>query len=204
MPPIPLPPVVPIPEAFDLPVPTLAPPTFELPKWEPIPIKPRDIPALNPQPQPQESNPQDEEEEEEKEKESEERTEAPSNEILNSVQELITPMPPLPPYDYGEEVTDSQVETVEIFGKFEVPVPKQEIMVTAVATAGAAAVASVGATMVAGKLFNQIVKVAKPVIKIVLNKLAKLKGKPPAPTWARQRLGSRLRIKGRTNWKDGS
>tara|TARA_B100000902_G_scaffold227567_1_gene216059 strand:- start:280 stop:894 length:615 start_codon:yes stop_codon:yes gene_type:complete len=204
MPPIPLPPVVPIPEAFDLPVPTLAPPTFELPKWEPIPIKPRDIPALNPQPQPQESNPQDEEEEEEKEKESEERTEAPSNEILNSVQELITPMPPLPPYDYGEEVTDSQVETVEIFGKFEVPVPKQEIMVTAVATAGAAAVASVGATMVAGKLFNQIVKIAKPVIKIVLNKLAKLKGKPPAPTWARQRLGSRLRIKGRTNWKDGS
>jgi len=204
MPPIPLPPVVPIPEAFDLPVPTLAPPTFELPKWEPIPMKPRDIPALNPQPQPQESNPQDEEEEEEKEKESEERTEAPSNEILNSVQELITPMPPLPPYDYGEEVTDSQVETVEIFGKFEVPVPKQEIMVTAVATAGAAAVASVGATMVAGKLFNQIVKIAKPVIKIVLNKLAKLKGKPPAPTWARQRLGSRLRIKGRTNWKDGS
>tara|TARA_Y100000289_G_scaffold59013_1_gene64722 strand:- start:956 stop:1576 length:621 start_codon:yes stop_codon:yes gene_type:complete len=206
MPPIPLPPVVPIPEAFDLPVPTLAPPTFELPKWEPIPIRPKDIPALNPQPQPQESNPQDEEEEEEqeKEKESEERTEAPSNEILNSVQELITPMPPLPPYDYGEEITDSQVETVEIFGKFEVPVPKQEIMVTAVATAGAAAVASVGATMVAGKLFNQIVKVAKPVIKIVLNKLAKLKGKPPAPTWARQRLGSRLRIKGRTNWKDGS
>ena len=206
MPPIPLPPVIPIPEAFDLPVPTLAPPTFELPKWEPIPIRPKDIPALNPQPQPQESNPQDEEEEEEKEKEkeSEERTEAPSNEILNSVQELITPMPPLPPYDYGAEVTDSQVETVEIFGKFEVPVPKQEIMVTAVATAGAAAVASVGATMVAGKLFNQIVKVAKPVIKIVLNKLAKLKGKPPAPTWARQRLGSRLRIKGRTNWKDGS
>jgi hypothetical protein len=187
-------------------VPTLAPPTFELPKWEPIPIRPKDIPALNPQPQPQESNPQDEEEEEEKEKEkeSEERTEAPSNEILNSVQELITPMPPLPPYDYGEEITDSQVETVEIFGKFEVPVPKQEIMVTAVATAGAAAVASVGATMVAGKLFNQIVKVAKPVIKIVLNKLAKLKGKPPAPTWARQRLGSRLRIKGRTNWRDGS
>ena len=206
MPPIPLPPVVPIPEAFDLPVPTLAPPTFELPKWEPIPIKPRDIPALNPQPQPQESNTQDEEEEEEKEKEkeSEERTEAPSNEILNSVQEFITPMPPLPPYDYGEEVTDSQVETVEIFGKFEVPVPKQEIMVTAVATAGAAAVASVGATMVAGKLFNQIVKVAKPVIKIILNKLAKLKGKQPSPTWARQRLGSRLRIKGRTNWKDGS
>ena len=205
MPPIPMPPIIPIPEAFDLPVPTLAPPTFELPKWEPIPVRPKDIPALNPQPQPQESNPQDEDEEEEEEtKESEEKEEGISRETLNSIQELIVPLPPLPPYDYGAEVTESQVETVEIFGKFEVPVPKQEIMVTAVATAGAAAVASVGATMVAGKLFNQIVKIAKPVIKIVLNKLAKLKGKAPAPTWARQKLGSRLRIKGRTNWKDGS
>ena len=207
MPPIPMPPIIPIPEAFDIPTPMMAPPSFDLPKWEPIPIKPKDIPALNPQPQPQESNPQDEEEEEENEKESEERTEAPSSETLNSVQQMITPMPPLPPYDLGEPVIEqpeSQVQTVEIFGKFEVPVPKQEIMVTAVATAGAAAVASVGATMVAGKLFNQIVKIAKPVIKIVLNKLAKLKGKPQAPTWARQRLGSRLRIKGRTNWKDGS
>ena len=202
MPPIPMPPIIPIPEAFDIPAPLLEPPSFDLPKWEPIPIKPKDIPALNPQPQQQESNPQQEEEEEEKE--SEERTEAPSSETLNSVQQMITPMPPLPPYDYGAEVIDSQVETVEIFGKFEVPVPKQEIMVTAVATAGAAAIASVGATMVAGKLFNQIVKIAKPAIKIVLNKLAKLKGKPQAPTWARQRLGSRLRIKGRTNWKDVS
>lgn len=200
MPPIPMPPIIPIPEAFDIPAPLLEPPSFDLPKWEPIPIKPKDIPALNPQPQQQESNPQQEEEEEE----SEERTEAPSSETLNSVQQMITPMPPLPPYDYGAEVIDSQVETVEIFGKFEVPVPKQEIMVTAVATAGAAAIASVGATMVAGKLFNQIVKIAKPAIKIVLNKLAKLKGKPQAPTWARQRLGSRLRIKGRTNWKDVS
>ncbi len=202
MPPIPMPPIIPIPEAFDIPAPLLEPPSFDLPKWEPIPIKPKDIPALNPQPQQQESNPQQEEEEEEEK--SEERTEAPSSETLNSVQQMITPMPPLPPYDYGAEVIDSQVETVEIFGKFEVPVPKQEIMVTAVATAGAAAIASVGATMVAGKLFNQIVKIAKPAIKIVLNKLAKLKGKPQAPTWARQRLGSRLRIKGRTNWKDVS
>ena len=206
MPPIPMPPIIPIPEAFNLPVPTLAPPSFELPKWTPIPVKPKDIPALNPQPQPRRSNPQEEEEEEE-EKESEDRTEAPNSETLNSVQQMITPMPPLPPYDLGvplPEEPESQIETVEIFGKFEVPVPKQEIMVTAVATAGAAAVASVGATMVAGKLFNQIVKIAKPAIKIVLNKLAKLKGKPPAPTWARQRLGSRLRTKGRTNWKDES
>ena len=203
MPPIPMPPIIPIPEAFDLPVPTLAPPTFELPKWEPIPVRPKDIPALNPPPISQESTTEEEEEEEET-KESDEKEEGISRETLNSIQELIVPLPPLPPYDYGAEVTESQVETVEIFGKFELPVPKQEIMVTAVTTAGAAAVASVGATMVAGKLFNQIVKIAKPVIKIVLNKLAKLKGKAPAPTWARQKLGSRLRIKGRTNWKDGS
>ena len=206
MPPTPMPPLIPIPEAFNIPMPDLAPPAFDFPKWEPIPIKPKDIPALNPQPRPQESTPQEEEEEEKKD-ETKEKEEAPSKETLNSVQEMITPMPPLPPYDLGipvvEEI-DSQVQTVEILGRFEIPVPKQEIMVTAVATAGAAAVASVGATMVAGKLFNQIVKIAKPVIKIILNKLAKLKGKPPVPTWARQRLGSRLRIKGRTNWKDVS
>ena len=208
MPPIPMPPIIPIPEAFDIPAPLLAPPSFDLPKWEPIPLKPDDIPALNPQLLPQNEEPEEEEEEQEKEQEKEkERDEAPNRETLDAIQQLITPMPPLPPYDLGEPVIEqpeSQVQTVEIFGKFEVPVPKQEIMVTAVTTAGAAAVASVGATMVAGKLFNQIVKVAKPVIKAVLNKLAKLKGKPPAPTWARQRLGLRLRIKGRTNWKDVS
>ena len=206
MPPIPLPPVMPMPDGFQIPSPQLAPPTVEWPKWEPIPIKQKDIPALNPQPQPQESTPQEEEEKEEGPKE---RTEAPDDKTLNKVQEMMTPLPPLPPYDFGvpievPEEPESQVQTVEVFGQFEIPVPKQEIMVTAVTTAGAAAVASVGATMVAGKLFNQIVKIAKPAIKVVLNKLAKLKGKPPAPTWARQRLGSRLRIKGRTNWKDVS
>jgi len=213
MSPIPMPPIIPIPGAFELPMPELAPPSFELPKWEPVPVKQKDIPALNPKPQPEESSPSDEEEEEKVQKKLEKRTEAPSSEILNSVQEMITPMPPLPLFDYEvetliedevQEEPESQIETVEILGRFEVPVPKQEIMVTAVTTAGAAAVASVGATMVAGNLFNQIVKIAKPTIKIVLNKIAKLKGKPPAPTWARQRLGSRLRIKGRTNWKDVS
>jgi len=203
MPPVPMPPIMPIPDAFRVPTPQLAPPSFEFPKWEPIPIKQEDIPALNPEPKPEESSPEEEEASTSKPKKT---TESLSNDTLNSIQELITPIPPMPLFDYEMEMPEkvqeepkSETKTVEIFGKFEVPVPKQEIVVTAVTTAGAAAVASVGATMVAGNLFNQIVKIAKPAIKILLNKIAKLRGKPPAPTWARQRLGSRQRIKGRTN-----
>lgn len=203
MPSIPIPPVMPIPDAFSVPTPQLAPPSFEFPKWEPIPIKPEDIPALNPEPKPEKSSPEEEETSTSKPKKT---TEPLSNDTLNSIQELITPIPPLPLFDYGTEMPEkvqeepkSETKTVEILGRFEVPVPKQEIVVTAVTTAGAAAVASVGATMVAGNLFNQIVKIAKPAIKILLNKIAKLRGKPPAPTWARQRLGSRQRTKGKTN-----
>ena len=191
-----MPPVIPLPEAFDIPFPKLAQPSFEMPKWEPIPIKKEDIPALKPKPK---------EKSDEPEKEELENKPMDLGETLDAMQQLMTPTPPLPPYDYGQElVEESQVETVELFGKFEVPVPKQEIMVTAVSTAGAAAVASVGATMVAGKVFNQVFKIAKPVIKTVLNKLAKLRGKPPAPTWARQRLESRRRTGDKTYSKGGS
>jgi len=59
--------------------------------------------------------------------------------------------------------------------------------VTAGTTASIAAVASVGGTLAATAMFKQVVKILNPVIKTVLKKLAKAKGKT-LPTWSRQRL----------------
>jgi len=69
----------------------------------------------------------------------------------------------------------------------EIPIPPQEILITAGTTASIAAVASVGGTLAATALFKQVVKILNPVIKTVLKKLAKAKGKT-LPTWSRQRL----------------
>mgnify|MGYP001159707209 FL=1 len=190
--PTPIPPVMPLPGAFEVPKSTLAPPSFNVPTWVPIPARLKDIPG----PKTRGTKEKSSEEEEEEQK--------TDREVLDSVQEVMTPLPPLPPYFGTDLEVDSQIEQVELPGGFQVPVPKQEILVTAVATAGAAAVASVGATMVAGNLFKQIVKVAKPTIKIALKKIANLRGKPSAPTWARQRLESRQRIKDKKGWRDAT
>ena len=187
--PVPLPPVMPLPGAFEIPKPTLAPPTFQLPTWEPIPERLRDIPGPRTRGVEEESS-------------EEEETEEKSERNLDKVQEQMTPLPPIPPYYGGDMKIDSQIETVELPGGLNVPVPKQEILVTAVATAGAAAVASVGATMIAGNLFKRIVKIANPIIKTALKKVAAIRGKTPAPTWARQRLESRQRIKDKKGWRD--
>lgn len=172
---IPIPPAMPLPNAVQFPTPTIAAPTFAAPEWEPVPIYRDDVPALAPKPEAVENKP-----------EPETPKPPPVKDVLDTVQEMITASPPLPPYTPVEP--ESQIETVELPGGFELPVPKQEIMVTAVATAGAAAVASVGATLAASRVFNQLVKLLKPAIKIALKKLAKLQGKKPAPTWARARL----------------
>lgn len=186
----------------------LAPPQLQLPTWEPIPIYREDVPALNPQPEQQkESSKAEDKPDKQKEEPKPEKPEKPEPgippEILNLVDGMRTPLPPLPPFTPYEPEVESQVETIELPGGFEMPVPKQEIMVTAVTTAGAAAVVSVGATMVAGDLFKRIVSISKPVIKAALKKLAKLRKTAPPQTWARQRRVSHLHISGRTRWKDG-
>ena len=201
-----LPPPMGVPQPAPIPSMPLAPPQLQLPQWEPIPVYRDDIPALNPQPSQQQEPAEEEEKEEEEKQEQQEQKPEPGvpQEVLDLVDEMRTLSPPLPPFIPYEPEAESQVETIELPGGFEVPVPKQEIMVTAVTTAGAAAVVSVGATMVAGDMFKRIVSIAKPAIKAVLKKLAKLRKTDPPPTWARQRLGSRLRISGRTRWRDGS
>ena len=192
--PTPLPPVMPLPGAFEVPAIPLAPPQFEPPRWEPIPIYRDEVPALNPQPAPEEKEDQAEE--------AEEQLEPPPIEVLDMVEEMRTFTPPVPPY-YPE--VEETMETIELPGGFDVPVPPKEIMVTAVTTAGAAAIVSVGATMAAGRIFEQVVKIAKPVFKAVLNKLAKARGKKAQQTWARERLlASRQRIRGRRGYRDGS
>ena len=193
-----------VPQPTPIPSMPLAPPQLQLPQWEPIPVYRDDIPALNPQPS-QQQEPAEEEEKQEQQEQQEQKPEpGVPQEVLDLVDEMRTPPPPMPPFIPYEPEAESQVETIELPGGFEMPVPKQEIMVTAVTTAGAAAVVSVGATMVAGDLFKRIVSIAKPAIKAALKKLAKLRKTDPPPTWARQRLGLRLRISGRTRWKDGS
>ena len=88
---------------------------------------------------------------------------------------------------------ESTVRRVEVPLLGEVPLPREEIVVTAVATAGTAAVASVGATLVATRLFEQVMKLAKPVMKTIVKKIAQARKKPLPLTWSRQRLVERRR-----------
>ena len=176
MDPIPLAPTIPLAPKFEIPGPALGMPEPLLPKWEPIPVYKEDVPALA------ETKETEEKKEEEDESEALDR-----GRLLDEVGAMITPTPSIPPWE--PQQTESIMETVEVpFTNFEVPVPPKEILVTAVTTAGTAAVVSVGATMAAGKAFEQVTKVAKPAIKFVLKKLASIRGKEPAPTWARARL----------------
>ena len=189
-----------LPQAVPIPGMPLAMPQLELPKWETVPIYRDDVPALNPQTSPQgESSESEEQSSSEKEPPERKPGEGIPQQVLDMVDEvrfLSPPVQPLMPYE------QEQIQTVELPGGFEIPVPKQEIMVTAVSTAGAAAVVSVGATMVAGDVFKRIVTIAKPLIKVVLKRVAKLRKKAPPLSWSRQRLVSRQHRSGRNRLKD--
>ena len=175
-----LPPVVPLAPTVAIPKPALSQPAPLVPKWEPIPIYQEDLPTPEPKPKPRE--------------EPAPRPPTPDKDILDSVNEMITPSPIVPPFE--PPVPEPTMDTIEVpFTNFEVPVPPQEIMVTAVTTAGASAVVAVGATLAATRLFEQLVKLFKPIFKTALKKLAKLRRKKPPLTWARVRLKeSRPRI----------
>ena len=166
-------PVVPLAPTVQIPGPALGMPAPQVPLWEPVPIYKEDIPALNPKPEPEEPK---------VDKPPEQPTEPPVKDVLDAVDEMITTTPVVPPWEPVEpledEILEPVMETIEVpFTDIEVPVPPQEIMITAVTTAGAASVVSVGATMAAGKIFQQIVKIAKPIIKTALKKLAKIRGR---------------------------
>ena len=58
----------------------------------------------------------------------------------------------------------------------EVTVPRAEVLTTAAVSAGVAALASVGATMAAGPVLQNLQKALKPVMKMALKKLAAIRG----------------------------
>ena len=194
-----------LPQAVPIPGMPLAVPQLELPKWEPVPIYRNDIPALNPQTSPQEESSEEEKEESKSQQTPPERDpeDGIPADVLDMVDEVRFMSPPVQPFPWEDRQAET-VETIELPGGFEVPVPKQEILVTAVSTAGAASVVSVGATMVAGDLFKRIVQIAKPLIKVVLKKVAKFRKKAPPLSWSRQRLASRQHKSGRIRYRDGS
>ena len=156
----------------------------EMPKWTPVPINPSDVVPLPKTNTTKKQEPQKD----------------PQAERLNDVERMMTPPPPLPESLIPDiPLPSAEVRRVEIpFTKIEVPVPKEEIVVTAVTTAGTAAVVSVGATLAATSLFKEVVKLAKPLLKTILKKVAKVRGKPEPESWARQRLReSRRRRRGK-------
>ena len=140
---------------------------------------------------PSTSEPDPEEDEEETKDEQAKDKEASTLEPPETPDVELPPLPPIPESEMVNQVT------IPVIG-IEVPLPKPEIVTIAVTTAGVAAIASVGGTMVANNLFRQLIKIFKPVIKTVLKKVMKARGKE-LPTWSRQRLTQKYqRLKGPT------
>ena len=178
---MPLPPPVSLPPALDIPRQPLALPQFEPPKWEPIPIYRDQIPSLNTNT----SKDNQEEEEQEGEAQAEPKPETKPEAV---------PPPPLPAIPEMAQVNRITIPIIEM----EVPLPKPEIVSIAVTTAGVAAVASVGGTLAATSMFKQLMKILKPVMKTIVKKLMKVRGKQ-LPSWSRQRQSQKYqRLKGPT------
>ena len=91
---------------------------------------------------------------------------------------LVPPTPAQP-----NEITTFTLPGTSI----DVPVPRAEIVSTAVITAGASSVAAVAGTLAAGQILQYLQKALKPVMTKGLKSLAKLRGKPPAESDAKQK-----------------
>ena len=165
---IPLPPPIRVPQGFNIPAPSLETPELKLLKWEPVPIYREDIPALTPA--------------------DESRSSQDDTAQEKSQPQSAPPTPELPTFDQVRSFT------IPVIDK-EVPVPPTEILVTAVSTATVASAASVAVTMGARSLFEQVLKLAKPVTKGILKKLAKVRHQEPPLTWGRERLLERRRYR---------
>jgi len=185
------------PPPIRLPPPIIAPndpidlPTFNIPEWEPVPIYRDQVPGIG--------NVDESDNEDENTEETEEQTETKPEQA--PVKPATVELPPIPlPPSPGEVIPETgmvNAVTIPIIN-MDVPLPKTEIVVIAVTTAGVAAIASVGGTMIANQVFRQLVKVFKPLIKTILKKLMKTRGKV-LPSWARERRAQKYqRVKGPT------
>lgn len=204
--PVPLP--LTLPEPFEIPPLDYKPPEYHNPEWAPIPIYREDVEQrLNTKTSgksTKEDSSKDSEERVKKDKSKESTADekpAVSKKPETSLQIEDPPipnnqLPTLPNTNEFKEVTNV---TLPIIG-IEIPVPKPEILVTAVSTAGITSVASVGGTLAATALFPRLVQLLKPLITFGLKKVAKIRGKPEPLTWARRRVGQRLRRSGKTGY----
>jgi hypothetical protein len=96
----------------------------------------------------------------------------------------IQQVPDVPQF---KEVTEFTLPGTDI----SIPVPRKEILSTAIVTAGASSVAAVAGTLVASTLLKRLVQLLKPVMKIGMKRLAKVRGRPAPETFGRQRLRRR-------------
>ena len=87
-----------------------------------------------------------------------------------------------PDISLPKEITEITIPFTDV----QIPVPKQEILVTA----GTTAAVSVVATLTATAVFKRTVQVLKPLIQQVVKRVQKGRGKE-VPSWSRQRLAQR-------------
>ncbi len=199
---VPIPPAFPIPQAFNVPAQPLDTPDFSLPAWVNPPNQLDNIKQLIPPNVPERNNQKEEtseeskdteEEDKEKEKEKDKSEEPVFEGIAPPIDTPKIQIPfPLQQQNQQQNETASEFENSVIIPgiDYEMPLPSTEVMVTAATTASIAAVVSVTGTLAAKTVFDYLLKLIKPGLKIVVNKLAKARGKPTT-SWARQRLQER-------------
>jgi len=109
-------------------------------------------------------------------------------ETLKRLKPQKRPNIPTPPNaSQFKEVTEITLPGTDI----SIPVPRKEILSTAIVTAGASSVAAVAGTLVASTLLKRLVQLLKPAMKTGMKRLAKLRGRPAPETFGRQRLRRR-------------
>ena len=179
---VPLLPPIPLPNAFQLPAPTLDLPLVDTPRWVPIPPRIKDIaePGIPQTPLPAEPVEQEQSNPPQLEP-------APSPPVPPTEPALLPELPEVP----TEVEPEGNAITVPII-EVELPLPSNEVMIVTATTATVAAVASVGGALVAKTFFDYLLKLIKPLLKIILKKIQKLRGKQTT-TWARQRQLERRR-----------
>ena len=178
IPQISLPPNMGMPESTPLPALPFSYPSFETPRWTPIPPRVPEMarptapnterapaqPPVKPKPRPKPKPAPEPVQEQEQELEIEEQP---------------------------AEVTNEETVFIELPVIGQIPVPTKELIVTAGSTAAIAASVSVVAALAAGWLVKFLMKLFKPIIKFVLKKILKKRNKF-TENWGRQRLAERL------------
>ncbi len=102
--------------------------------------------------------------------------------------EAKKPQSPSPPLTTELVAPPNEITTFTLPGtSIDVPVPRAEIVSTAVITAGASSVAAVAGTLAAGQILQYLQKVLKPLMTKGLKSLAKLQGKPLSESDAKQK-----------------